>query len=134
MGIISGDCTKFLHPLNVSVSKPFKAFFLQYYDEWYWADNFKYIKVKLIKPPMRKLEVKWVIKSWKKIDKNINKSFYTWWITSSNSDKIHSLIARQPVEEALVLLNEKKESLEYVPQAARHNSYDGTNDDIATSK
>ena len=33
MGLIPGGCTKFLQPLDVSISKPFKTIFRELYDE-----------------------------------------------------------------------------------------------------
>ena len=66
---------------------------------------FEYTKGGLIKPPRYELQVKWVIESWEKIDKDIiTKSFHTWGITSSNPDKIRCVSADQPIEEARVYL------------------------------
>ena len=123
MEVIPGGCTKFLQPLHVSVNKPFKSFFREYYDEWYRKGDFEYTKGGIIKPPSHKLQVKWVVESWKKIEKDIIvKSFDNCGITCSDPDKIHCLSADQPTEEAQVLLNDRNEDLECVAQAILHDS------------
>ena len=53
MRVIPGGCTKFLQPLDVSINKPFKSFFREYYDEWYRKDDFENTKGGIIKPPSR---------------------------------------------------------------------------------
>ena len=123
MGVIPGGCTKFLQPFDVSINKPFKSFFREYYNEWYRKGDFEYTKGGIIKPPSHKLQVKWVVESWKKIEKDlIVKSFDTCGITCSNRDKFHCLSADQPTEEARVLLNDRNEDLECVAQATLHDS------------
>ena len=122
MGVIPGGCTKFLQPLDVSINKPFKSFFREYCDEWYRKGDFEYSKGGIIKPASRKLQVKWVVESWKKIEKDIIvKSFDTCGITCSDPDKIRCLSADQPTGEARVLLNDRNEDLECVAQATLHD-------------
>ena len=123
MRVIPAGCRKFLQPLDVSINKPFKSFFREYYNEWYHKDNFEYTKGGIIKPPSHELQVKWVVESWKKIEKDIMvKSFDSCGITCSDLDKIHCLSADQPTEEARVLLNDRNEDLECVAQATLHDS------------
>ena len=98
-------------------------FFREYHDEWYNKGDFDYTKGGIIKPPKHKLQVKWVVESWKKIEKGIIvKSFDTCGITCSDPGKIHCLSADQPTEEVRVLLNDMNEDLECVAQAILHDS------------
>ena len=123
MGMITGGFTKLLQPRDVSISKPFKFFFREYYDEWYRKGDFEYTKDGIIKPRSHESQVKWVVELWKKIEKDIIvKSFDTCGITYSEPDKIHRISPHQSTEEDRVLLNDRNEDLEYVAQATLNDS------------
>ena len=42
ISVIPGGCTKFLQPLHVCISKPFKLFFCKLYDNWFQKGEFVY--------------------------------------------------------------------------------------------
>ena len=113
MGVIPGGCTKFLQPLDVLINKPFKSFFHEYYDEWYRKGDFEYTKGGIING--------W-LNHGKRSRKILSSSHLTLVESLSDPDKIHCLSADQPTDEARVLLNDRNEGLECVPNATLHDS------------
>ena len=117
MGVIPGGCTKFLQPLDVSISKPFKTIYRELYDEWYRKGEFEYTKGGVVKPPNYVLQIQWIVDAWTKIGSEIiKKSFETCDITTSDVDvnKIHCLKEGEPTEETRMLLDESSGNLEFI--------------------
>ena len=115
MGVIPGGCTKFLQPLDVSISKPFKTIFRELYDEWNRKGEFEYTKRGVVKPPNYVLQIQWIVDAWTKIGSEIiKKSFETRGITTSDVNQIHCLKEGQPTVEARMLLDESSGNLEFI--------------------
>ena len=51
MSVISGGCTKYLQPLDVTINKPFMQNFRELYDAWFQKGEFEYITGRKIKGP-----------------------------------------------------------------------------------
>ena len=115
MGVIPGDCTKSLQPLDVSINKLFKKTLRELYDKWYRKGEFEYTKGGVVKPPNYVLQIQWIVHAWTKIGSEIiKKSFETCGIKTSDVNKIHCLREGQPTEEARMLLDESSGNHEFI--------------------
>ena len=114
--VIPGGCTKLLQAPDVSWMKPFKAVYIQLYEEWMrtmGASEGNKTKAGNAKPPSKLLVCEWVVTAWKTLDiETLKKSFYVCGLTTPMNGKedtnIHAVKELQITSEELAAAKESR--------------------------
>ena len=119
MAVIPGGCTGLLQAFDVFVSKPFKCYFRELYDDWFRKGMLECTEAGVRKSPNLSLQMQWIVEAWRNIEKEtIIKSFEACGITTSDPKKIHCMTRGDAIEEAL------ESNVEFIPKPTEADERD----------